>query len=239
MRRSHRLHAAILCVLACTAGASLLPLARNTQSEDRNGDRRPDVWRVYDDHGQLSSVTVDTNFDGRADVRKIYAGRVLVRREVDRDFDDRVDLVQEFDLTTGQQARSVVDIDFDGTADLLVLFQNGRPVYQKFRRPITPGAASDSSTVPVHPSAPTADGRLAHLEDPFRADLVVRAVRDAAGVGDWVGLSTSGGLPASSTDVVSPLASASNVLDLPFSHRSFATGIPYSPRGPPVSHLIA
>src|SRR5258708_5901630 len=100
----------------------------NRGSEPR---RAPDVWRSYTRDGRIASVAVDTNFDGRSDVQEFYQDGALVRRESDRDFNDRVDLVQEFDQTTQQIVRSVVDVNSDGVADLLVLFQDGRPVYTK------------------------------------------------------------------------------------------------------------
>ena len=106
------------------------PDARAVRTEDQNRDGQPDVWREYDGLGRLAGVLVDTNFDGRSDVHEYYDDDgALVRRESDRDFNDRVDLVQEFDAKTRERARSVVDTDFDGTADLLVLFQGGKPVW--------------------------------------------------------------------------------------------------------------
>jgi hypothetical protein len=230
----------ILCALSCATAAamSLWSLAGSVRTEDQNGDGRPDVWRVYDRQGQLSEVAVDTNFDGRPDVHEYYERSALVRRESDRDFNGRVDLVQEFEPTTHEHVRSVEDVDFDGTADLLVLFQGGRPVYQKWAHPVTPAAASGSSTIRAGASPRTADDQLAPFEDPFRTELALRAVRIAAGSGDCVGLSTSSGLPASRNDVVSPLVSSSGISASTFSHLSSAPVVPYSPRGPPVSLLL-
>src|SRR4249920_783144 len=103
MRRgSCRWLAVRLCVMACAVAAvvSLWPHARDVRTDDQNRDGRPDVWRAYDRQGQLTTVAVDTNFDGRSDVHEYYAGGARVRRESDRDFNDRVDLVQDFDATT-------------------------------------------------------------------------------------------------------------------------------------------
>src|ERR1700681_477964 len=131
---TRRLHQSLLvsvCAIACAAVAAtwLWSPAAHVRSADRNGDGRPDIWRTYSRQGQLSYVAIDTNFDGRADVQEYYEHGALVRRESDRDFNDRVDLVQEFDPTTQEHVRSVVDVDSDGTADLLVLFQDGQPVF--------------------------------------------------------------------------------------------------------------
>ena len=144
---------------------------------DRNGDGRPDTWRLYDRRGQLSEVTVDTNFDGRPDVHEYYQRGSLVRRESDRNFNDRVDLVQEFDPTTREHTRSVVDVDFDGRADLLVLFRDGKPVFSKWSPPVAPVAAS---TAALYAEAwPSGAHDLASLEDPFSRDLSISAARRA------------------------------------------------------------
>src|SRR5580765_2076236 len=133
-----------ICVVVCAAAASLSWWARgDVRAEDQNHDGRPDVWRAYDRQGRLASVALDTNFDGRSDVQEYYERGALVRRESDRNFNDRVDLVQEFDATTREALRSVVDVDFDGTADLLVVFQGGQPVFSKWAdnaAPVAPGA---------------------------------------------------------------------------------------------------
>src|ERR1700730_5796243 len=95
--RSLRPLVGTLWAVACAAAvaASLRPPAGAVRTEDQNGDGRPDVWRVYDRQGQLSEMAVDTNFDGRSDVHEYYEHSELVRRESDRDFNGRVDLVQE------------------------------------------------------------------------------------------------------------------------------------------------
>ena len=227
-----------LCALACAAAAtmSLWAPGADVRTEDQNRDGRPDVWHVYDRQGHLAKVAVDTNFDGRSDVQEYYEGGALVRRESDRDFNDRVDLIQEFDPTTREPIRSVVDVDFDGTADLLVLFQGGQPVFSKWAHRVAPVAVSADAALHAEASPRTADEQLAPLEDPFRSDLAVRAARGAAGSGDWVGLSTSGGLP-SCTDLACSLASLSDVSDSSVSNLSSAIVVPYSPRGPPAAHL--
>src|SRR5262249_56446844 len=98
-------------------------------TRDTNRDGRPDVWQYYDNAGVLLRVNVDTNFDGRSDVQESYRDGHLIRRESDRNFDDRIDRIDDFDATTGVRTRSVVDTDFNGRADLLVLLADGQPVY--------------------------------------------------------------------------------------------------------------
>jgi hypothetical protein len=229
---------AILCVVASAAAGSvsLWPRAGSSRTEDRNGDGRPDVWRVYDREGRLSEVAIDTNFDGRSDVHEYYEGGVLVSRESDRNFDDRVDLVQQFDYTTHEQARAVEDVDYDGTADLLVLFQGGRPVFSKWAHPATPGVASGSSA--LNPEIPprTTDDPLTPFEDPFRTDLAVKAIRVVDGSSGSVALLTSGSLPVASREFVARLASSSALALTGLRHAPSAILDPHASRGPPASH---
>jgi hypothetical protein len=224
------------CASACVTAAAvwLWPSAGYVRTEDHNGDGRPDVWRAYDRHGQLSEVAFDTNFDGRSDVHEYYERGALVRRESDRDFNDRVDLVEEFDPTTRERVRSVEDIDYDGTADLLVLFQGGQPVFRKWAHPAGPAVPSVNRARHADVSPRRADDQLAPLEDPFRRDLALRAVHVADGSGYCAGLSTSGGLPSPCRSAGSPLGSSSG-LDL-IGHRRSPSALlaPRSSRGPPV-----
>jgi hypothetical protein len=236
LQRLFRPLVAILCAVACAVGtsASLWPLTGSSRTEDRNGDGRPDVWRLYDRHGQLSEVAIDTNFDGRSDVREYYQGGVLVSRESDRNFDDRVDLVQQFDSTTHEQARVVEDVDYDGTADLLVLFQGGQAVFSTWAHGATK-VAIGSSALNAGIAPRTADDPLTPLEDPFRTDLAVRAVRIVDGCGDYVPPST-GGVPVSGREIVGRLASSSALALTGRQHAPSAIPDSHSPRGPPVSH---
>src|SRR5262249_19622550 len=184
-RRSQSLTIALgltVCVLAAFA-AVWFPGGR-AFTEDRNHDGRPDVWRSYNTNGQLVSVALDTNFDGRSDVNEFYDNGALIRRELDRDFNNLVDLVQEFDPATQQIVRSISDVDADGVADILLLFQNGQPVYSKWaHRPPhgASGALGDSDS-----SAASDAGRqpLIALSDPFSGDLAIRGTRTAAVVAE-------------------------------------------------------
>jgi hypothetical protein len=237
--RSDRSLVVGLCALACAAAAvSWWPRGHDVRTEDQNRDGRPDVWRVYDPQGQLATMAVDTNFDGRSDVREYYERGALVRRESDRDFNDRVDLVQEFDATTRQAVRAVSDVDFDGVADLLVLFEGGRPVYSKWAPEPTPVPLSGVSARAAAASPRRTAHQLVPLEDPFRFDLAVSAIRRGGGLGDHVGLATSGGLPESCGNGAAPLASSSDVLHVSAANASSATVLHQSPRGPPLSHRL-
>ena len=231
-RRSLRV-TTLLCLLLCAivAAVELSTLRRFVSTTDRNGDGRPDVWRHFDARGQVTRVDVDSNFDGRPDIHEFYERGTLVRRESDRNFNGQADLIEEFDAETHGQTRSVVDVDFDGTADLLVLFQDGRPVSSRY-------AAPTHIDSPTQRTVRETDGlRLAALVDPFESDLTVRGVRVAPTIDVCAGVSTSGGLPLSPfalTDRVAPSAS------LDCAHVSApgpARFYPRSPRAPPLASV--
>jgi len=226
--------ATFLAVCLCLAAVpSLWPHAQDVRVDDRNGDGVPDVWRLYDRNGQLSEVAVDTNFDGRPDVQEYYERGSLIRRESDRDFDDQVDVVEEFDPTTHEHVRSIIDVDRDGAADLLILFRGNQRVFTKWAGQL-PSSARRNSIGQTY-SAPRSLGhaRLTALRDPFLLDRVWRAIRPLSGFDDFLGLSTSGGLPASQRDVVTAVASPSRIPVSPSSPASSFAAVPGSPRGPP------
>ena len=227
--------------MACAVAAvvSLWTRARDVRTDDQNRDGRPDVWRVYDRQGHLSTVAVDTNFDGRSDVHEYYTAGALVRRESDRDFNDRIDLIQEFDATTREAVRSVSDVDLDGAADLLVLFQGGRPVYSQWADGRSRTAPAGVSLRRIDASRSPGDHPLVALEDPFRGDPAVTALRVVAGRDDYVGLATSGGLPEPRRNAARPLAFSSDVPHFKTSHPASASIVQYSPRGPPLSYLLS
>ncbi len=237
---SYRPLALSLCVMACAAAAvSLWPLGRDIRTDDKNRDGRPDVWRVYDRQGQLATMAVDTNFDGRSDVHEYYERGALVRRESDRDFNDRVDLVQEFDATTRQTVRSLSDVDFDGVADLLVLFQGGQPVYSEWahgRTVALSGSSAQPSDVGASWRGPsTAAARGSVPRGPRDQDRFGWASAPAT---MWE-LATSGGLPECRRIAASPLASSSDLANASRSTPSSASVYHCSTRGPPVSHLLS
>jgi hypothetical protein len=231
---------AVLCVVASATVAAVAtwPHAPDVRTEDRNGDGRPDVWRQYDDQGQPTEVGIDTNFDGRSDIQEYYEHGTLVRRESDRNFDDRVDLVEEFDTTTHEHIRSIVDVDYDGSADLLVLFQDGRPVFSKQVSSLTVNPRQTGNIVPQYSQLVRRRGdldRLAPLTDPFRVDTSIGGTQQASSRPDSVGLSTSGGLPESCIHAVSPVAPSARFVARDVQAGALAHLSVPSPRGPPLS----
>ncbi|MBU8897033.1 hypothetical protein KRR26_15550 [Corallococcus sp. M34] len=78
---------------------------------DVNGDHSPDVWTY--------SVTVKSP-DGRERER-------VVRKELDLNWDGKVDLTQYFD-EHGEKVREVMDLDYDGKVDATYTFEKGLKV---------------------------------------------------------------------------------------------------------------
>jgi hypothetical protein len=166
MRRPSRAGLILVGLLVVLTGRiAIFPSAIRLRASDTNRDGRPDLWQSYDLHGALVHVSVDSNHDGRSDVQESYDNGRLVRRESDRNFDDQIDLIDEFDAATGAHTRSVVDANFDGRADLLVLFADGKPVFSAW---VDPGR--DTTVAVVAPALRRerhADDPLLALDDPF------------------------------------------------------------------------
>jgi hypothetical protein len=223
----------LLCALTCAMAAAGSPWlgAGYVRTEDRNGDGRPDVWRVYDRSGHASRVRIDVNFDGRSDVEEYYERGMLVRRESDRNFDGRIDLADEFDAATGQQVRSVQDVNFDGTADLLVLFRDGESVAWKWAPRQAPAAGIPAPQADAAGSA--ADDRPAPLTDPFRNDQAVRAVSLTPATDACVGIAKFC-LPADRAHAGRSLASSPVSISIASRHIG-APRLVRAPRGPPAA----
>jgi hypothetical protein len=225
---------ALLCVVACAtvAAVDVWPGSRPVRTEDHNGDGRPDIWRRYDSRGQLAEIDVDSNFDGSPDIEEYYERGVLVRRESDRNFNGQADLVEEFDAETHAQTRSVIDIDYDGTADLLVLFRDGRPVFsERTWSPKRVGLPTTSSPG-IHQGGA---GHLARLMDPFESDTAVRATHTASGADDYVGLSTSGGLPCAPVTTAGRMSASARLVARNVQPDALKPLLRRSPRAPPAS----
>jgi hypothetical protein len=225
---------ALLCVLSCAtvAGLELWPAGRGRGTADRNGDGRPDIWRVYDTRGRLAEVDVDSNFDGKPDIEEYYERGVLVRRESDRNFNGEADLVEEFDVDTHGHTRSVIDTDYDGTADLLVFFRDDQPVFSKqIHAPSLSGIPNPGQPIPHRSDA----GHLSRLFDPSETDIALRTVHKAEIDKGCVGLSTSGGLPCPRVAVVRYLQPSWQPLVRVSRPRVPALPLSRSPRAPPTA----
>jgi hypothetical protein len=231
---------ALVCVFACAAAAAVSwwPASGDVRVEDRNGDGRPDVWRHYDRWGVLTEVAIDSNFDGRSDVYEYYDQGALVRRESDRNFNGQIDIIEEFEGTSHEKFRSVIDVDYDGTADLLVFFRAGGVVVSQWAHPVAAGLGERGEAPPrgvLRLSWRGKADQLAPMSDPFRSDPAVRGIR-RAGISDaCVGLSASGGLPGSSIEVALLMPSSAPLVARGDQPGSLTAVPPRSPRGPPAA----
>ena len=180
--------------------------ATTQTQQDRIRNVRTDGWRIHHRDAQRSSVAIDTNFDGRSDVEELYEDGILVRRESDRDFDDQIDLVQDFDPATRQIVRSITDVNDDGVADLLVLFQNGKPVFSKWIAAITRVAHRDSAA--LRSAWRTSHLPLTPLVDPFSGDVAFKPIRVDATSDDAYWLPGPLGLPEAGAKSVALVGSA-------------------------------
>ncbi len=86
---------------------------------DVNGDGRPDVFKFY----RLVSSAPAPAADGKpADPKAEVSSsrkRVLIRKEMDVNFDKRIDIVQYYEGESGKEVlvREEMDLDFDGRVD--------------------------------------------------------------------------------------------------------------------------
>jgi len=235
MQTARRSLAVAVCALICSAVALLAvrPLDAG-RADDRNRDGRPDVWRSFDRHGRVARIAVDTNFDGRSDVEEFFDGGTLVRRQSDRDFNDRVDLVQHFDPSTRDVVKSVADVNGDGVADLLVLFQEGEPVYTRWASLTTRSA--DASALHVASGPRSDDDSLLPLDDPFSSDLTIRTAQLLTPLPDFTPSTPVGtledGQEGRAIATVSRFAAAS------VNHHSADYAATFSPRAPPVREFF-
>jgi hypothetical protein len=82
----------------------------------------------------MREAMIDLNQDEVADVRKVYATRadseILICREADLNFDGLKDIFVYFDEDGGMKSDEV-DLDFDGTIDIVTTYVDGKVVKQE------------------------------------------------------------------------------------------------------------
>jgi len=224
------LTAVLLLSCVVTAVGSMRVRSGYAHAVDRNGDGRPDLWRFYDAAGQLRRTLTDTNYDGTSDTDEYYEQGVISRRVVDRNFDRRADRDDEFDPVTRERVRSLVDVDFDGRADLLELFQDGQVVLTRWTSDLPPDA-TQANAASGGPAQDNPDA-FAPMVDPFRGTTALRAVRTFASRDLTVALTSAGGLPVAPVRAGPAVTTATveRTNCTPFA----STPLPPSPpRGPP------
>jgi antitoxin component YwqK of YwqJK toxin-antitoxin module len=102
---------------------------------DLNHDKKPDVWTYTvvakgedgKEYDRLVRKELDINWDGRVDIVRIYDDKEQIQKEsLDLDFDGRVDQVNFYEK--GQIVRKERDLDFNGKPDLWIYYEKGKIV---------------------------------------------------------------------------------------------------------------
>ena len=102
---------------------------------DLNHDQKPDVWsytvKAKDAEGRdidrLVRRELDINWDGKVDIARYYDANEQIEREaLDLDFDGKVDQTNFYEK--GQLVRKERDLDYDGRTDLWIFFEKGKIV---------------------------------------------------------------------------------------------------------------
>jgi hypothetical protein len=93
------------------------------EQKDTNGDDQPDVW-VYSVEERRVRKELDINWDGRVDITTYFDARGEREREaMDLDFDGKVDSV--FFYEKGVNVRRERDLNGDGRPDVWTYYEKG------------------------------------------------------------------------------------------------------------------
>jgi len=115
---------AILAVAALTACGGTSARARHRAAAEEALERahyeRPEC-----ETGGRREVKRDVNGDGKTDIRQLFDGNVETCREVDGNFDGRMDFYRFFS-DSGVLERLDEDLDFDGHVDQVTKFRGGQ-----------------------------------------------------------------------------------------------------------------
>lgn len=102
---------------------------------DLNHDKKPDVWSFTvpaksedgKDYDRLVRKELDINWDGKVDIRREYGEKEQVQREsLDLDFDGRIDQVNFYEK--GGIVRKERDLDYNQKPDLWIFYEKGKIV---------------------------------------------------------------------------------------------------------------
>ena len=99
------------------------------QQIDLNGDEIADVYNFYRERSEANRLLVrkevDLNWDSKIDVRTWFtADGAIEKEEMDGDFDGRVDWIDHY--KGGRRVMSEVDTDYNGAMDLFKYYENGK-----------------------------------------------------------------------------------------------------------------
>jgi len=103
------------------------PAGYDRRDLDLNGDGAPDAYQftqLVEDETVVFRKEVDVNFDGRIDLIRVFNKKGgLVGERLDHDFDGQIDVVNVFEK--GTIVRKEYDTNFDGNVDLTRFFDKG------------------------------------------------------------------------------------------------------------------
>jgi hypothetical protein len=198
--------AAVVCALVC-AFTGVLP-----------------AFVPHDARGPIVERRFDTNGDGRPDIVEYYRDGALVRRDTDRNFNGVTDLVEDFDEVTQEPVRSVLDQDYDGVADVQLLYQHGHAV-------ISERASCPSSRDCVDSRRRSSTSALVSLRNPFAGTLALDPA-DPLPQEPWLGPAAAAGLLVSPASVAAPAPRLITLTRSFHSTRNASRSTP-APRGPP------
>jgi antitoxin component YwqK of YwqJK toxin-antitoxin module len=96
---------------------------------DINSDQRADVFNYYRvgegvEDKLLVRKEIDLNFDGTVDVSQIWKEGEMTQEQIDADFDGRNDWIDFYDQ--GERIRAEWDTSFDGRPDLIRYYEGGK-----------------------------------------------------------------------------------------------------------------
>lgn len=113
--------------VACSSTDSAASSGRRSSHADRSREPVGEVMPHQECVGRGGGdvVTMDANRDGQPDIRTVMEGGRPRCREVDANFDGRVDIYRWFDPASGQTLRVEDDYDFDGRIDVVATYENG------------------------------------------------------------------------------------------------------------------
>ena len=92
---------------------------------DVSGDGKPDVFKYFRLVDAPAAAAAAPDIDGKKAAKNVK--KVLVRKEMDVNFDQRIDIVQYYEGEAGKEAlvREEMDLDFDGRVDSVRHYKDG------------------------------------------------------------------------------------------------------------------
>ena len=107
-----------VALTACSSANSSL-----RSGTSKGGDNLPNSIGIKR-KGNEKVVEYDLNHDKKPDVWEYYVNDKLVRKELDINWDGKIDIVRSYN-DAGQLSQEVLDLDFDGRPDQTNFYENG------------------------------------------------------------------------------------------------------------------